>query len=234
MKYITDKDAWEGQADCVSCTLRDSVLFAGLEEKDFDQIHQPIEIYNLKPGESLYRAGERADVMFTVRTGSLKLVQYLPDGGQRIVRLIRATDVTGLEALLGQPYQHDAVVLEACQVCTLPVSVVQALARTNPKLHQELLTRWQRALGEADAWLTELSTGSARQRLARLLLRVVAQRTPPECILFSREDIGAMLGVTTETASRTVAEFKRQGLVKEIAGNRHLLDTAGLQRIADE
>ncbi len=234
MKPITDKEAWEGQADCVSCTLRNMVLFAGLEEKDFDLIHQPIDLYTLPPGSTLYRAGAKGERMFTIRSGVLKLVQYLPDGNQRIVRLVRSTDVTGLEALLGQPYQHDAVVLQPTEACSLPVSVVQALSRSNPKLHQELLNRWHRALSEADAWLTELSTGSARQRVARLLLRLVRNEQTSECTLFSREDMGAMLGVTTETASRTIAEFKRQSLLVETSPNHFLLDVRNLQRIAEE
>lgn len=172
--------------------------------------------------------------MYTIRSGVLKLVQSLPDGTQRIVRLIRATDVTGLEALLGQTYKHDAVVLQPTQACSLPISVVQALAQTNPKLHQELLNRWQKALEEADAWLTELSTGSAKQRVARLLLRLVRNRQEAECELFSREDMGAMLGITTETASRTIAEFKRQKLLVETLPNRFLLDVPSLGHIAED
>ena len=106
----------------------------------------------------------------------MKLVQYLPDGSQRIVRLLHSADVAGLEALLGQSYQHDAVVLQAASVCRLPIEVVKRLDRDSPKLHHELLLRWQRALTEADAWLTLLSTGTARQRVARLLLRLLENR----------------------------------------------------------
>ena len=47
MKRYSAGKVWEGQADCASCTLRNSVLFAGLEKKDFEQIHQPIDIYSL-------------------------------------------------------------------------------------------------------------------------------------------------------------------------------------------
>ncbi|MES9963302.1 MAG: Crp/Fnr family transcriptional regulator [Candidatus Sedimenticola sp. 20ELBAFRAG] len=234
MKFISDKDAWEGEADCVSCTLRNSVLFAGLDEKDFDDIHQPIDLYTLPPGSTLYRAGDAGDRMYTIRSGVLKLVQYLPDGTQRIVRLVKSTDVTGLEALLDQPYQHDAVVLQSTQACSLPVSVVKALSQTNPALHQELLNRWQRALTEADAWLTELSTGSAKQRVARLLLRLVRDEQSSECELFSREDMGAMLGITTETTSRTIAEFKRQSLLVETTPNHFLLDIRNLERLAED
>lgn len=234
MKFISDKDAWEGEADCVSCTLRNSVLFSGLDEKDFDDIHQPIDLYTLPPGSTLYRAGDAGDRMYTIRSGVLKLVQYLPDGTQRIVRLVKSTDVTGLEALLDQPYQHDAVVLQSTQACSLPVSVVKALSQTNPALHQELLNRWQRALTEADAWLTELSTGSAKQRVARLLLRLVRDEQSSECELFSREDMGAMLGITTETTSRTIAEFKRQSLLVETTPNHFLLDIRNLERLAED
>ncbi|MES9957726.1 MAG: Crp/Fnr family transcriptional regulator [Sedimenticola sp.] len=234
MKLITEKEAWEGEADCLSCTLRNSVLFAGLEEGDFDKIHQPIDLYNLPPGSILYRAGDHGDRMYTIRSGILKLVQYLPDGTQRIVRLVRSTDVTGLEALLDQPYQHDAVVLQTTEACSLPISVVKALSQTNPALHQELLSRWQRALTEADAWLTELSTGSAKQRVARLLLRLVRDEEASECELFSREDMGAMLGITTETASRTIAEFKRQSLLVETRPNHFLLDIRNLERLAED
>ena len=234
MKPISDKEAWEGQADCLSCTLRNSVLFAGLEERDFEQIHQPIDIYSLSPGSLLYRAGVQGDRLYTIRAGMLKLVQYLPDGTQRIVRLLRATDVAGLESLLGQAYEHDAVALHATEACSLPVSVVQKLSQTNPTLHRELLNRWQRALKEADTWLTELSTGSARQRVARLLLRLVAGEESSECTLFSREDMGAMLGITTETTSRTIAEFKRKSLLVETRPNSFLLDTVNLDHIAKD
>ena len=222
------KEAWSGEADCQQCRLRESVLFAGLEEADFEKIHQPINQFVLQPGHALYHTGETGDRMYTIRSGVLKMVQYLPDGSQRIVRLVRTSDVVGLEALLGTPYEHDAIVLQPTEVCCLPVNTLHLLSKENPDLHVELLKRWQRALSEADAWLTELSTGPARERVARLLLRLVKDREPPECQLFGREDLGAMLGITTETASRTIAEFKRQGLLNDLGGGRYLVDTGGL------
>ncbi|MFC1684268.1 Crp/Fnr family transcriptional regulator [Pseudomonadota bacterium] len=233
METVTLKEAWSGEADCETCALRDSVLFAGLEEKDFECIHSPIDVFLLPAGSTLYRAGDDGRFMYTIRSGLVKLVQYLPDGNQRIVRLLQNTDVAGLEALLGSNYQHDAVMLQSTEVCRLPVEVVQRLDKQNPKLHQELMTRWQRALTEADAWLTELSTGSSKQRVARLLLRLVERQESDQCELFSREDMGAMLGLTTETASRTIAEFKRRSLLVETKPNHFLCDIPNLELIAE-
>ncbi|MBW9263738.1 MAG: Crp/Fnr family transcriptional regulator [Candidatus Thiodiazotropha sp. (ex. Lucinisca nassula)] len=234
VKIVSFKEARDGVADCLKCSLRESVLFADLKEEDFETLHDPIDQYTLPVGSTLYHSGDKGDRMYTVRSGILKLVQYLPDGSQRIVRLIRSTDITGLECILGEAYQHDAVVLQETEVCALPVRVVDNLSKENPALHLELLNRWQRALKEADAWLTELSTGSAKQRVARLLLRLVKDTHESQCSLFAREDMGAMLGITTETASRTIAEFKRQSLLIETAPNQFLLDTPNLHRIAED
>ncbi len=223
------KEAWTGTADCAQCAIRGSVLFAGLGLEDFARIHDPILQIALQPGETLYRAGETGQRLFTLRQGLIKLVRYLPDGTQRIVRLIRSTDVTGLEALVGKPYEHHAIALQPSELCCLPADTVDRLSRENPRLHRELLDRWQRALSEADNWLTELSTGPARQRVARLISRLLEEGEPPRCRLFGREDLGAMLGITTETASRTIADFRRRGILREAGPNLFTVDLPALQ-----
>lgn len=234
MKNSNIKAAWQGQAECLDCGIRDLVLFADLEENDFHLIHQPIDDLRFDIGAVMYHAGEQGSALYTVRSGLVKLVQYLPDGGQRIVRLLRQGDVAGLEILLGQPYQHTAIVLQPVQACRLPRQVVETLSTETPRIHQQLLKRWQRSLAEADAWLTELSTGTARARVARLLLRLVGNDPQRCCLLFSREDMGAMLGITTETASRIIAEFKRSGVAKEIQPHVLQCDLIALKKIAEE
>lgn len=233
-KTVSLHSAWSGEADCKNCQLRNTVLFSGLEENDFEKIHQPIDQYIIPAGTTLYHMGEPASFMYTIRSGSLKLVQYLPDGSQRIVRLVRTTDITGLEALLDEDYKHDAITLQPTEICKLPVPVIKNLSTENPNLHKELLKRWNLALTEADAWLTHLSTGSAKQRIARLLLHMFGKNYDLSCQLFSREDIGSMLAITTETSSRIIAEFKRNKMLIETAPQHYRLDIEKLQAIADE
>ena len=180
----------------------------------------------------LYHAGDEPDNLFTVRDGLVKLVQYLPDGTQRIVRLPKRGDVVGLEALLGIPYQHDAVVLESALVCRISVDVIKRLERHVPRLGQQLLERWQRALTETDSWLTELATGSTQVRVARLLIHLVADDPDGLCYLPPREDIAAIIGTATETASRVVAELRRSGVIVETAPHRARVELDILRKIA--
>jgi CRP-like cAMP-binding protein len=76
------------------------------------------------------------------------------------------------------------------------------------------MQKWQAALRETEQWLVDMtSTGAtARVRMARLLLRL-RDGESKRIYNFSREDLGLMLGVTIETASRTIAAFQRERLL---------------------
>jgi CRP/FNR family transcriptional regulator, anaerobic regulatory protein len=133
-----------------------------------------------------------------------------------------------LEATVSDVYEHAAVALQAVRACRIPKEVVN---RLSPKLHRQLMNKWHDAVKKSHDCLRELSTGSARQRVARLFL-LLAPTDTAECRLFGREDVGALLGVTTETASRLVAELKRQGVVREQSPNLFTCDRATLEAIA--
>ncbi|CAA7626454.1 Crp/Fnr family transcriptional regulator [Magnetospirillum sp. UT-4] len=224
--------AWLGRAECRDCGIRHLVLFADLQEADFDLIHLPIEELRVETGGTLYQEGDAGTAAFTIRSGLVKLVQYLADGNQRIVRLLRPGSVAGLEVLAGHPYEHTAVVLQEALVCRLPREVVERLNRETPRLHRQLMNKWSDSLRLADEWLTDLNTGTARQRVARLFLHLLQVSGDGRCRLLGREDVGAILSVTTETASRTVADFKRMGVVTEVAGNSFTVDRDRLEDIA--
>jgi CRP-like cAMP-binding protein len=213
--------------------VRGSVLFAGLKEDDFEKFHRPIDQSIFPAGSVIYSTGDPATSLFTIRNGLVKLTQYLPDGTQRIVRLMGKTDLIGLEALIESEYLHTAITLQHTEICRLPVDFIRLLSQSNAQLFHELMARWHRALSNADRWITEFSTGSARDRVVRLLLWLTERDDSERCDLFSREDLGAVLGLTTETASRTMAELKRQGFISEPRTNHFLCDIPNLRRLID-
>lgn len=213
--------SWCGASNCQACGIRESALFGRLEESELSLVHDAVQTCLHEPEDLLYRLGESANAIYTIRTGWVKLVRYLPDGSYRIVRIARAGDVLGLEGVLSQPYLHDAIVLQPSQICRIPVEVLRDLSEKTPGLHRELMARWHKALNDADTWLTELSTGAARQRVMRLLLQLADESGQGRGPLLSRKDMGAVLGVTTESASRAVAQLKRAGLLHEGGGRFH-------------
>jgi len=210
---IKTESAWRGTADCRNCGIRDMVLFADLREEDFALIHAPIDDLEFPAGHPLVRMADTATSLYTLRVGMIKLVRNTVDGRQRIVRVLRAGDVVGLEALMGPTYDSDAIALTPIKVCRLPLQVIQRLNRETPRLHQRLLEKWHRSLKEADDWLADLNFGNARQRVAGLILKMRAEDDATVSHLFSREDMGAMLDLKLETVSRTLSAFEREGLI---------------------
>jgi CRP-like cAMP-binding protein len=138
-----------------------------------------------------------------------------------------------MEALLGEAYHHHAIALEPVEFCRIPVPVIERLSRETPRLHHQLLTRWQGAVAEAESWLTDLATGPAHARVARLLIQLADASPTVDCYIPHREDLGAMVGVTMETASRIIAEFKRKGFLRELGSNRARVDVDALKAEAE-
>jgi hypothetical protein len=69
-------------------------------------------------------------------------------------------------------------------------------------------------------------------RIARLLIHLVGDNEGRSCYLPAREDIAAIVGTVTETASRVVARFKRSGIIEETAPHRARVDIEMTRRIA--
>jgi len=211
---------WTGRADCAQCAIRSRVLFADVSNEELEHILVTIDDMAYAPHSVLYQAGEKGDSMFTIRRGLVKLVQYLPNGAQRIVRLLKAGDVAGLELTVGRTYKHAAIALHETHVCRIPKSAIEHLGVDHPHLCHQFMVRWQRNIDEADRTITEFSTGPADVRIARLLLHLTLPSEDGHCMVMGREDMGSILGITTETASRVMADFKRRGLLLETS-NMH-------------
>ncbi len=234
MRRNGSDQSWIGGAQCRDCAIRHLVLFADLKEADFNLIHLPIENRRVATGAALYHAGDAGTSVFTVREGLLKLVQYTADGEPRIVRLLRPGAVAGLESLANEPYQHTAVALAPTRVCGIPRDVIDRLNRETPRLHRQLMGKWQASLKSADECLTALGTGTARQRVARLFLHLLGDGEDTKTRFLRRDDVGALLSVTTETACRTVAGLKREGIIIADGANQFRCDRAKLDAIANE
>ena len=233
MKALQIENAWRGAERCKNCAIRHLVLFAELNHEDFDRIHYPIDDIEYPPGSRIYLQGEEIPFVYTIRSGLVKLIQHLPNGDRRIVRLLSQGDLAGLEILNGQSADHEAVTMDHVKVCRIPRSVIESLRRDTPRLHNALIQRWQKALSSADSWITQLTTGNARVRVSRLLMLLNNNSEDDSFFLPTRDDMGAMLGITTESVSKVTAEFTRNGWLKTLQQHRAWIDTSEIQNYCE-
>ncbi len=213
---IKTESAWRGTSDCPNCGIREMVLFADLNEQDFKLIHAPIDDLVYQSGQSLYGESDKAIGVFTLRKGLVKLVRVTADGRERVVRVLFAGDVVGLEALATGHYDSQAVALSDVSLCRIPLEVIHQLGANSPRLHRKLMEKWQSALKQADDWLAELNFGSARQRVLQFIRKMHEVSEDGTATLFSRDDMGAMMDLKLETVSREVTALVRAGVIEPL------------------
>jgi len=125
----------------------------------------------------------------------------------------------------------DAVPCTEVRLFRIPRALIGQPVQDRDELPRGLMQRSQRALGVAEAWVSDLSTRLARRRLPHLLRRLALHAgTDATNCLPRREEIGAMLDLTIETASRLVSALRREGVLTLLPGRSALLDRAALRK----
>ena len=217
MKPIEIKIAWQGNSDCESCSIRSSALFAELNEEDFSKIHSPIDDLSFDANTGIYAQGDQAQSLYTLRSGYIKILHLNPDGSSRIVRIVLPGNLFGMEALLGETYEHAALALTNVRVCRIPKQIISSLGEESPRLHRQIVKKWGEALLQSESWFSEINTGRIEVRLARFFLKLAKESGSIAIApLFRREDMGLMMDVKFETISRALASMAEQGLISNI------------------
>jgi CRP/FNR family transcriptional regulator, anaerobic regulatory protein len=206
-------------AVCAACGVRRFSLCGALDGLVMDRFQREITDLRVEAGGRIYSAQEAGHAVYTVRSGVVRFEHISAAGERCILRLAGRTDLIGLEALLGQRYAADAVACTTVDLCRIPQALIDELRSSEPQLVADLMKRWQRALDDSEEWLAELTTGSARRRMLRLLLKLseFASRDDGLVWLPMRDEMGAMLGMTVETASRLVSGLRRQGMIAPVS-----------------
>lgn len=165
----------------------------------------------------LYLENQDADVVYGIKSGLVKVISYLPNGRARIVRLHAGGSLVGLNSLFEPRYKHTAVAVGKVVAECIPVHSLMRLRDEDPFSYCRLLESWYGQLRDADTWITQFSTGSIRARVARLvnfLSEIEHGKPSKEVKLLTCEEMAAVLGVTTESVSRILAEFKRGRMLR--------------------
>ena len=215
---------------CADCGVRRLALFGALDDAGLRDIRDPIAGIDLPPGRTLFDSGARGSAVYTVRSGVLRFERVTERGDRRIVRLAGCGALVGQEALLDRVYADEAIACTPVQLCRIPARLIGDLLPRRLALLRELMQRWQRTLEDAETWLAELSSGPARRRVLRLLARLGELGVPGRIWLPRRDEMGAMLGMTIETASRVVSALRREGVLADVQPGSARLDVAALGR----
>jgi len=158
-------------------------------------------------GTEIYAQGERAEGLYLVTFGAVRVYRLLSDGRRQISAFHLPGEVFGFEADGTHHFFAEAIAATGLQAIKPTADADFASA---------VLPLAVAGLVRAQEHLLVLGRQSARERVAAFLLDMAARQGDLDEIELpmSRTDIGDYLGLTIETVSRVFSRLKETGVIR--------------------
>jgi CRP-like cAMP-binding protein/CheY-like chemotaxis protein len=185
-----------------------------------------------KKGQVIYYDGDKGNGLYLVINGKIKTVKLAEDGRELMTGIYSAEDYLGINAMLAnEPYSDTATALEDSLLCLIPKEQMEQLLNLYPEVAREFIKLLANDIREKEEQLLQMAYHSVRKKMAEALLRLHRQVNEATTFKVAREDLAAMAGMATETVSRTLSDFKEEGLIEKAGSTITLLDVPRLMKM---
>lgn len=199
--------------------LRAAYLFAEVPEETLAALLRSARDVTLHAGETLFTHGQRAEHFFFVCAGSIKLYRVSPEGGEKIIEIVRPGQ-TFAEAVmfLGNEgrYPVNAQALQDGRLLAFSQKAFRELLAGSVEICFGMLASMSRRLHMLVNQIESLTLQNATYRLVSYLLEQIPRgvHTSPEIVLTTpKSAIAAHLAIQPETLSRLLKRLSDDSLI---------------------
>jgi CRP/FNR family transcriptional regulator len=223
---------WSSLADICNLLHVSGSFLASEPEVTFKHVR-------IKSGQRLYTAGQSFDALYIVNSGFFKTVLLDDSGNEQVLSFPMKGDVLGVDGIHSKKYMSEAVALSNCDVIIVPFKVFISLGQKYPELETSLYRIMSQELIRDHTVATMLGSLSAEARVARFLTTLserfadLGYSSREFNLRMTRKEIGSYLGLSLETASRTLCALSKAGyiVVKDNGRSVCILDPLTLKTL---
>ena len=175
------------------------------------------KVYQVRRKQDVYLEGDEPTRVYFVQAGRVKTVKTTDGGKELITGLYGPGEFFGYLPLLQRtPHADSAVAIEESELVYIPQDDFMQLLERNLEVSQQFVRLLAGRVSERETQLLAMAYSSIRRRVADALMQLHEQgeTAPDPTIHLSREDMAAMIGTAPESLSRTLNEFKADGLIE--------------------
>jgi CRP-like cAMP-binding protein len=196
-------------------------FFQHLPPGAISQINALFHDHDLSVDERIYFEGDKADHLYLVAMGKVKLVRNTDSGREVLLDILHSGEYFGTLNVFGERIHTETAIAQTdCCILQIYSEDFEKILAEHPDVMRKVLEVVSQRLAESQEIVRQLSTYTAEQRIASALLRLARKlgEVRGQGVLiqlpFSRQDLAAMTGSTTETVSRVMSRFIEDGIVK--------------------
>ena len=207
-------------------------IFNHLEKEQMDEIMAVTYSISYKKGENIYCAGDKADSLYIVSKGKIKIYRLSESGKEQLLRILHPGDFTGELALFRESiHESYAEAMANTSVCMITRTDLQEFLMKYPTISLKILSEFSNRLENSEKQTTRFATENVETRIALFLAEGLESKDQSMEITLpmTKKDLASYLGTTPETISRKLAELEDEGFIKQLGGRKiKILDLDGL------
>ncbi len=175
-------------------------------------------ILTYRKGQKVYRQGERANAVFYIQDGSVKVCVISEQGKEAVVALHGEGEFFGEGCLSGQPMRLATVAaMTECTIMRLDKAAVVRVLHDEPTFSERFISYLLSRNARVEADLADQLFNSSERRLARalLLLANFGKEGKPERVIakISQETLAEMVGTTRSRVNTFMNKFRKLGFI---------------------
>jgi len=203
----------------------------------FDKLSDNRQSRIYKKKHFVFMEGAQPLYLYFIARGEVKTFKSNNDGKELVTGLHGEGEFIGFVPLLeNKPNNETAVVLKEAEIFLIPQQDFLTMIYTNKEIARKFISMLSHKLYKAEDLLIELAYQSVRQRVAAALVKLNpvnggSKISTPPVITVARKDMSSMVGTSTESLNRTLADFKDEGLIEILDKGLRVLNLSKLDRI---
>ena len=184
----------------------------------FKRIAQGTNTRHYKHNEVVFAQGAKADAMYYLHSGNVKLVMKAKNGKNAVLAILRKGDLFG-EGCLGKESlrMFSAMAIQPSNVARVRRATIVRIIQQEPTLAKIFIAYLVARIGRIEEDVADQIFSSSEKRLARLLLLLAdfGSQSEPEPVLMkiSQETLAEMIGTTRSRVSFFMNRFGKLGLI---------------------
>ena len=224
--------------DCLSCNLCSEGFFCRLPTPVMEAFQKIKFTLTYPAGATLFAEGQACRGIYILCKGRVKLSSTSSQGQTLILKIAQPGEVLGLNASVSKiPHQTTAETGQPCQLNFVKRDDFLTFLSQHSEANMQAAIHLSRDCQEAYQHLRSFINHSAPQRIARLMLdwshengRMVTGRGIK--VALTHEEIGQIIGMSRETVTRTLADFRKQRFAALHGSTLLIQNVAALQKLA--
>lgn len=197
-------------------------IFSDLSDNELENLHKVFKPRNYLKNSMIILEEEYGDLVFVVKTGTIKITRVNDEGKEVILALLGPGEIFGELAILdGEARSANALAQENCKLLAINKEDFLDILKHNFSISYSLMCELAKRLRKSDQQIEALSLSDAEHRIGVSLLnlaedmgvirkgKVTIQNLP------FQQDIANMAGTSRETVSRVMKILENKDMISK-------------------